>query len=62
MEVIIVVLLCYFIITENKFVVKENKKIKGRYEAVILTGKYVLEIDKTGYEVKIINNNKFRKL
>jgi len=31
--------------------VKENKKIKGRYEAVILTGKYILEIDKSGYEV-----------
>ena len=37
--------------SENKFMVKENKKIKGRYEAVILTGRYVLEIDKTGYEV-----------
>ena len=30
--------------SENKFIVKENKKIKGRYEAVITTGRYVLEV------------------
>lgn len=33
---------------------KENKKFKGRYQQIITPGKYLIEVTKPGYEVKII--------
>ena len=40
---------------ENKFLIKENKKFKGRYQHIITPGKYLIEVSKPGYEVKNLN-------
>jgi hypothetical protein len=38
-----------------KLIVKENKKINGRYEVITQPGKYLLEITKQGFEVIYLN-------
>jgi hypothetical protein len=44
----------HFNLLENKLVIKENKKIQGRYEIIALPGKYILEVNKKGYDVSIL--------
>jgi hypothetical protein len=35
---------------ENKLILNENKKIKGRHEAITMPGKYILEVSKKGFD------------
>ena len=44
-------IIVYNINAVNKVIIKENKKITGRYENITFPGRYILEIYKTGYEV-----------
>jgi DNA uptake protein ComE-like DNA-binding protein len=44
---------------ETKMKLKENKNVLGRYEAVVVPGKYTLSVNKKGYDLirKMININ-----
>jgi hypothetical protein len=40
----------YFFL-ENKIIIPDNKKIDGRYDIIIVPGKYIIEVYKPGYDI-----------
>jgi len=36
---------------ENKIMIPDNKKIDGRYDIIIVPGKYIIEVYKSGYDI-----------